>query len=86
MSRVLHATVWGVGLGSGVLCGVGWIFFVWQLTDSFKHMSATGWIVFFEGLALIGLLPLGFVKGVAWVLGHDQDRPCERCLGGRLGA
>jgi hypothetical protein len=74
MGRVLDATMWAVGLGSSVFFSVAWIVFVGHLTDSFRLMAATGWIVFFEGLALTVLLPLACVRGLAWVLGHKQDR------------
>jgi hypothetical protein len=76
MCRVLHATVWGVGLGSSVFFSAGWVFFIWHLTDAFRHLTATGWIVFFTGLSVSFLLPLGLVRGLAGVLVRDQDQSC----------
>jgi hypothetical protein len=76
MCRVLHATVWRVGLGSSVFFSAGWIFFIWHLTDAFRHLTATGWIAFFTGLSVSFLLPLGFVRGLAGVFVRDQDKSC----------
>jgi hypothetical protein len=76
MCRVLHATVWGVALGSSVFFSAGWVFFIWHLTDAFRHLTATGGIVFFTGLSISFLLPLGFVRGLAGVLVRDQDQSC----------
>jgi hypothetical protein len=74
--RVLHAMMWVVSLGNGMFFSVGWILFVWHLTDSFRHINYAGWIIFFEGLALAFLLPLWFVRGLLWGLVYDHDRSC----------
>lgn len=76
MGRVLHATVWAVGLGSSVFFSAGWVFVIWHLTDAFRHLTATGWIAFFTGLSVSFLLPLGFVRGLAGVLVRDHDQSC----------